>query len=63
LIFSIDEDKVVTMNGEVVRVIKSIEHNTYELGIKFKENKEIDTDRIFAFIFEQQRLMRRKGLM
>jgi len=59
----IDGKQPVTMNGEVVRVIKNIEHNTYELGIKFKETNEIDTDRIFAFIFEQQRLMRKKGLM
>jgi len=61
--FSIDENQLVAMNGEVVRVIKNFENNTYELGIKFKEANQVDVDRIFAFIFEKQRLLRKKGLI
>lgn len=59
----IDEKQVIIMNGEVMRVIKDIENDMYELGIKFKDASEIDIDKIFAFIFEKQRLLRKKGLM
>jgi len=59
----IDESQVITMEGQVVRVIKDIENNSYELGIKFKQANEINTEKIFAFIFEKQRLMRKKGLI
>jgi len=59
----IDEKQVITMKGQVIRVIKDLDDSSYELGIKFKQNNETDTDRIFAFIFEKQRLMRKKGLI
>ncbi len=59
----LDEDQVITMDGEVIRITKDLDNNLYEIGIKFKETNETGTDRIFSFIFEKQRLMRKKGLI
>jgi len=59
----LDEKQALAMNGQVVRVIKDVENNTYELGIKFKQTNQTDVDIIFAYIFEKQRLMRKKGLI
>ena len=48
----IEENQVVTLYGDIVRVINDSENNTYELGVEFKSTNEPGVDRIFAFIFE-----------
>lgn len=55
--------KMITVEGEVIRVIRNPQTNNYELGIKFLEISETDRDKIFAYIFEKQRLLRKKGLI
>ncbi len=59
----LDNSKITSVEGQVVRSVKNPETNKYELGIKFSEISENDRDKIFAFIFEKQRLLRKKGLM
>lgn len=59
----LDEDQIITMGGEIIRITKDLDNDLYEIGIEFKETNETDTDRIFSFIFEKQRLMRKKGLI
>lgn len=59
----LDNSKITSVEGQVVRSVKNPETNKYELGIKFSEISENDRDKIFAFIFEKQRLLRKKGLI
>ncbi len=59
----IEENQLITLEGEIVRVINDSKNNNYELGVEFKSTNESGIDRIFAFIFEKQRLLRKKGLM
>lgn len=57
------ENEVITIDAEVVRVIKDPVDNVYEIGIKFQKIDRINESKIFAFIFERQRLLRKKGLI
>lgn len=59
----IDEEELISVEGQVVRIIRDSENSTYELGIRFNQIDETNADRIFAIIFEKQRLMRKKGLI
>ena len=51
------------VNGKVIRVIKDTATNSYELGIKFDKISRSNEDKIYSFIFERQRLLRKKGLI
>lgn len=59
----LNEKDVITLESSVVRVIKDKTTNAYELGIAFKNIEQTNEDKIFAFIFEKQRLLRKKGLI
>ena len=53
----------IMVNGKVIRVIKDTATNSYELGIKFDKISRSNEDKIYSFIFERQRLLRKKGLI
>jgi len=54
----------IASSGEVVRVKKSDNSNyEYEIGMRFIELSNSDRDILIRFIFEQQRKLRRKGLI
>ncbi|WIV10877.1 PilZ domain-containing protein [Proteiniborus sp. MB09-C3] len=58
------EDMEFNMQGEVVRVFESRSDDyKYEIGVKFKDIDSIQRDTIVKFIFEQQRELRKKGLI
>lgn len=57
------ENQSITIDGEVVRTIIDSDSGGYEVGIRFKEINQTNEDKIFAFIFEKQRLLRKKGLI
>ncbi|KAB3531364.1 flagellar brake protein [Alkaliphilus serpentinus] len=61
-LFFRDHDKV-TFTGEVIRSIKNPETNEFELGIRYKDIGEGVRNQIISFIFERQRLLRKKGLI
>lgn len=58
-----DKDFAITIDGNVVRVIEDRINNCYEIGIMFEKISQANEDRIHAFIFEKQRLLRQKGLI
>lgn len=60
---NLNDDSTVVVTGEIVRVIKDPVTNEYEIGIQFKDISESARSRIISFIFERQRLLRKKGLM
>ncbi|KAB3535862.1 hypothetical protein F8154_04925 [Alkaliphilus pronyensis] len=53
----------VTTVGEVIRSIKDPITNEYELGVRFKDISESVRNKIISFLFERQRLLRKKGLI
>ncbi len=53
----------IIVNGKVIRAIKNTTTNSYELGIKFDKISRSNEDKIYSFIFERQRLLRKKGLI
>lgn len=61
--FRLHKNNRIVTNGRVVRVIKNTETNSYELGIKFDGISRANEDKIYSFIFERQRLLRKKGLI
>ncbi|MGF7057147.1 flagellar brake protein [Brassicibacter mesophilus] len=59
----INDSEIVSI-GEVVRVKKSDSSDyNYEIGMRFIELSNVDRDILIRFIFEQQRKLRRKGLI
>lgn len=58
-----DKDFGITIDGVVVRNIRDRVTNSYELGIMFEKITQANEDKIHAFIFEKQRLLRKKGLI
>ena len=55
---------IINVKGQVVRVEESdIEGYKYSLGIYFKFIQEFSRDEIIKFIFDQQRILRIKGLI
>lgn len=57
-------DFKVSCTGEVVRINKtnSLDYN-HELGVKFTQISKEDRERIVKFIFNEQRKLRKKGLI
>lgn len=58
------EDKEININAIVKRIeeIDSINFE-YSIGISFLEIEELSRDTIISYIFEQQRILRNKGLI
>lgn len=61
--FYLHKNNKITVDSRIVRVIKDVVTDHYELGIKFNKISQTNEDKIFAFIFEKQRLLRKKGLI
>lgn len=61
----IDSDGIVlSTRGEVIRIVKSSNHEyKYSIGVKFLEMDDSDREEIIKFIFQQQRKLRKKGLI
>lgn len=58
------DNKELNLLGEVVRVSESLDKNyNFEIGIKFLNIDNSQRDTIVKFIFEQQRELRKKGLI
>jgi len=58
------EGEPVAVQGRVVRCLLSTElENKYEIGIMFENIDEKTRTKVIAFIFENQRRMREKGLI
>ncbi|SCY13506.1 flagellar brake protein [Alkaliphilus peptidifermentans] len=57
------DGEYVTTVGDVIRSIKNPITNEYELGIKFQDISESVRNNIISFIFEKQRILRKKGLI
>lgn len=62
-IISLDDNDVVTILGEIVRVERNFETNEYEMVIEFVDVTDNNTNKIVAFIFKKQLELRQKGLM
>lgn len=59
----LSEDNRIIVNGKIIRVVKDTITDCYEIGIKFDKISQTNRDKIYAFIFEKQRLLRKKGLI
>ncbi|GAB6088217.1 flagellar brake protein [Alkaliphilus crotonatoxidans] len=59
----LDEEEETFVSGEVVRSEFDPEVREYILGINFTDIRESTRNRIVSFIFEKQRLLRKKGLI
>ncbi len=57
------EEEETYVTGEVVRCEFDLELREYILGINFTDIRESTRNRIISFIFEKQRLLRKKGLI
>ncbi|HHY90292.1 MAG TPA: flagellar brake protein [Clostridiales bacterium] len=58
------EEESVVVQGRIVRCLLSIELNSkYDIGIMFENIDEKIRTKLIAFIFENQRKMREKGLI
>jgi len=55
--------EIVNAKGVIVRKEKDFGDNNIELGIKFTEIQDTDRNKIVSFIFKEQRLLRKKGLI
>ncbi|HZJ77031.1 MAG TPA: PilZ domain-containing protein [Oscillospiraceae bacterium] len=53
----------IMVDGKVMRTIKNTTTDSYELGIKFDKISRLNEDKIYSFIFERQRLLRKMGLI
>lgn len=61
----LSDNQTVAANGRVVRVIEnsaSSKHR-FSIGFEFTSIKESERDKIIKFIFNQQRVLRNKGLL
>lgn len=55
---------VIEVKGTVVRVEEvDVFHFNYSIGISFNDISELNRDQIVAYIFQQQRILRGKGLI
>ncbi|MTI48011.1 flagellar brake protein [Sporosalibacterium faouarense] len=55
---------VITIHGKIVRIDNANNPQyKYTLGVKFSEIDDTDRERIIKFIFNQQRKLRKKGLI
>lgn len=61
----LSDNQTVTANGRVVRVIENSASSKYRfsVGFEFTSIKETERDKIIKFIFNQQRVLRNKGLL
>lgn len=57
------EGEIINVTGEIVRKEKNITNNSNELGIKFININDNDRNKIISYIFKEQRLLRKKGLI
>ncbi|MBN4067865.1 MAG: hypothetical protein COA82_05160 [Alkaliphilus sp.] len=57
------EGVMITTQGKIKKAIKLEEDNRYELSIEFVNLREGTRNRIISFIFEHQRLLRKRGLI
>lgn len=57
------EGEIVNATGEIVRKVKNFDTNNNEIGIKFIEITDINRNKIISYIFKEQRLLRKKGLI
>lgn len=60
---SLQDDKPIVVVGEVVRVTNDQVTKEYEIGVNYIDIDEATRNKVIAFIFEKQRLLRKKGLM
>lgn len=61
----LDELKAIQFLGEVIRVSKNDDNTKHSLsfGVAYKDIKSTDREAVIGFIFDQQRNLRRKGLI
>lgn len=61
----LSDNQTVTANGRVVRVIENSASSKqrFSVGFEFISIKESERDKIIKFIFNQQRVLRNKGLL
>ncbi|MDR5658247.1 flagellar brake protein [Serpentinicella sp. ANB-PHB4] len=57
------EDGLLKATGKIVRKEKDIGNNSYNLGINFIGITEHDRNKIISYIFKEQRLLRKRGLI
>lgn len=57
------DGEIVNVTGEIVRKEKNFYDNSNELGINFIEITDNDRNKIVSYIFKEQRLLRKKGLI
>lgn len=57
-------DTIIELKGKIVRVEKvDVFYYKYSISIAFEDISEVDRDIIIGYIFEQQRILRSKGLI
>ncbi|SDK46050.1 flagellar brake protein [Natronincola ferrireducens] len=59
----LNDNKELTMEGEVIRVVRDPISNEYEVGVKYSDISDNIRNQIVAFIFAKQRELRQKGLI
>lgn len=62
-IIILDKNQEVNVVGEIVRSVRDIVTNEYEVGIRYVDISEKTRNDIIAFIFKKQRELRQKGLI
>lgn len=62
-IIILDKNEEVNVAGEIVRSVRDIVTNEYEIGIRYVDISEKTRNDIIAFIFKKQRELRQKGLI
>ena len=62
-IIILDKNEEVNVAGEIVRSVRDIVTNEYEIGIRYVDISEKTRNDIIAFIFKKQRKLRQKGLI
>ncbi|MBM7613679.1 flagellar brake protein [Alkaliphilus hydrothermalis] len=57
------DNEIIKVSGRVVRSYREPDINEHVIGISFKDISENTRSKIVSFIFERQRLLRKKGLI
>ncbi|WP_026476021.1 flagellar brake protein [Alkaliphilus transvaalensis] len=58
-----DSKEIIDVAGEVIRCFKDPQKNEFVVGISYRGIQEPVRSKIISFIFERQRLLRKKGLI
>ncbi|MGV8146367.1 MAG: flagellar brake protein [Alkaliphilus sp.] len=57
------EGHLITTVGKVLKASKCMDDTKYEINLEFENISDVTRNRIIAFIFEYQRLLRKRGLI